>query len=45
MVLPEDVQTVLPAVAAHRLQPVDEHGSTQADTDQVRELFASVALP
>ena len=45
MVLPEDVQIVLPAVAAHRLQPVDEHGSTQADTDRVRELFASVALP
>ena len=45
MVLPEDVQTVLPAVAAHRLQPTDDHGNSQADVDQVRELFASVALP
>ncbi len=45
MILPEDVQTVLPAVAAHRLQPTDDHGNTQACVDRVRELFASVALP
>ena len=45
MILPEDVQTVLPAVAAHRLQPTDDHGNSQADVDRVRELFASVALP
>ena len=44
MILPEDVQTVLPAVAAHRLQPTDDHGNSQADVDRVRELFASVAL-
>jgi MoxR-like ATPase len=45
MVLPEDMQTVLPAVAGHRLQPADEHAGMQTDADRVRELFASVALP
>jgi MoxR-like ATPase len=45
MVLPEDVQIVLPAVAGHRLQPADEHAGTQTDEDRVRELFGSVALP
>jgi MoxR-like ATPase len=45
LVLPEDVQTVLPAVAGHRLQPADDHSGTQTDAGRVRELFESVALP
>jgi MoxR-like ATPase len=45
MVLPEDVQTVLPAVAGHRLQPVDEHTDTRTGEAYVREQFAAVALP
>jgi MoxR-like ATPase len=45
LVLPEDVQTVLPAVAGHRLQPADDHSGAQTDAGRVRELFESVALP
>ena len=45
MVLPEDVQTVLPAVAGHRLQPAEDHSGVQTDAGRVRELFEPVALP
>ena len=45
MVLPEDVQAVLPAVAGHRLQSVDEHIGRPAEEDRLRESFAAVSLP
>jgi len=43
-VLPEDVQTVLPAVVGHRLYPGEEH-LEQASADLVGRLRAAVALP
>ncbi|MBS1225363.1 MAG: ATPase [Proteobacteria bacterium] len=43
-VLPEDVQTVLPAVVGHRLHPGDEH-LEQSAADLVDRLRAAVALP
>jgi MoxR-like ATPase len=43
-VLPEDVQAVLPAVAAHRLHPADERGRLDARTI-ARQLIEAVALP
>jgi len=43
-VLPEDVQNVLPGIAAHRLQPL--HGATeQANEDAIRALLADVPVP
>ena len=42
-VLPEDVQTVLPHVAAHRLQLADEQARTSAEA--VVAPFARVAIP
>ena len=41
-VLPEDVQAVLPAVALHRLPPVEQPASHD---DAVRQLLQAVALP
>ncbi len=43
-VLPEDVQTVLPAVVGHRLHPGEEH-LEQSSVDLVGRLRAAVALP
>ena len=43
MVLPEDVQAVLPGVAAHRLRRVD--GAGHADADDIARLIQSVAIP
>jgi MoxR-like ATPase len=43
-VLPEDVQTVLPAVVGHRLYPGEEH-LEQTTADLVGRLRAAVALP
>ncbi len=40
-VLPEDVQAVFPAIAAHRLSPVD-HGDGEA---VARQILAGVAIP
>jgi len=43
-VLPEDVQSVLPGIAAHRLQPL--HGATEhANEDAIRALLADVPVP
>jgi MoxR-like ATPase len=43
-VLPEDVQTVLPAVVGHRLHPGEEH-LEQSSADLVERLRRAVALP
>ena len=43
-VLPEDVQTVLPAVVGHRLHPGEEH-LEQSSADLVRGLREAVTLP
>jgi MoxR-like ATPase len=43
-VLPEDVQTVLPAVVSHRLHP-GEDSLAQSTSDLVGFLLAAVALP
>ncbi|MDH3871584.1 MAG: MoxR family ATPase [Gammaproteobacteria bacterium] len=45
LVLPEDVQTVLPVVVSHRLHPGDEHTGSLAGTEQARILLESVAVP
>jgi MoxR-like ATPase len=43
-VLPEDVQSVLPGIAAHRLQPL--HGASErANEDTIRTLLADVPVP
>ena len=39
LVLPEDVQTVLPVVVSHRLHPGDEHTGSLAGTGQARILL------
>jgi MoxR-like ATPase len=44
LVLPEDVQTVLPSVVCHRLQPSDEH-SGQSVLALVEELVRKVPVP
>jgi len=44
MVLPEDVQAVFTAVAAHRLQPAST-AATAAGQDAVASLLAGVAIP
>lgn len=41
-VLPEDVQTVLPHVAGHRIRPVND---TTADTRALLELLCAVPIP
>ena len=43
-VLPEDVQAVLPAVAAHRLQAADDSGRLEA-AEIARRLIEAVAIP
>lgn len=43
MVLPEDVQAVLPGVAAHRLRRINSVG--HADADDIVRLTQSVAIP
>ena len=43
-VLPEDLQTVLPAVIAHRLERRDP-AATPADRDLATEIIAAVAVP
>lgn len=45
LVLPEDVQTVLPAVVSHRLPPDGELPGTLAGSGQARVLLESVAVP
>lgn len=42
-VMPEDVQIVLPHVAAHRLQPADEHTARSAEA--MVKPFSEVAIP
>lgn len=44
-VLPEDVQAVLPAVAAHRLQAQGESGAPRSPDDIARALIEAVPLP
>ena len=43
-VIPEDVQSVLPGVASHRLQAVGEHSRQNSDV-LVRDLIEAVAIP
>lgn len=43
-VVPEDLQTVLPAIVAHRLSPAGELGGTSR-TDLVTRLLQQVAIP
>lgn len=45
LVLPEDVQTVLPVVVSHRLPPEGEYTDYLASSDQARVLLESVAIP
>ena len=45
LVLPEDLQTVLPAVVNHRLPPNGEHTDSLAGNQQARVLLESVAIP
>jgi len=45
LVLPEDVQTVLPAVVSHRLPPEGEHSGSLAGPGQARVLLESVPVP
>lgn len=42
-VAPDDIQTILPQTAAHRLVPVPQAG--RGATEQVRAMLAAVALP
>jgi MoxR-like ATPase len=44
MVLPEDLQAVLPAVIGHRLQPASEQAETLSSAERVRLLLESVPL-
>jgi len=44
-VLPEDVQAVLPAVAAHRLQPPGDTSARRSADDIARRLIEAVPLP
>lgn len=43
MVLPDDVQAVLPAVACHRLRSA--HGSGHASNEEISHLIRGVAIP
>ena len=45
LVLPEDVQTVLPAVVSHRLPPDGELTGSLAGSGQARRLLEAVAVP
>jgi MoxR-like ATPase len=44
-VLPEDVQTVLPAVVGHRLHPSEDHLEQSTSASGRAQLRAGVALP
>jgi MoxR-like ATPase len=45
LVLPEDLQTVLPAVIGHRLQPVTEQAEALSVTERMRLFLESVPVP
>jgi MoxR-like ATPase len=45
LVLPEDLQTVLPAVVGHRLQARDEQSEPLAGSERVRRLLEAVPVP
>jgi MoxR-like ATPase len=42
-VTPEDVKTVFPALARHRLNPTS--GFSQSPEEQIKELLAQVPIP
>jgi MoxR-like ATPase len=45
MVVPEDVQTVFPAVVGHRLLPATEHADALSVTDRMRLFLDAVPVP
>ncbi len=45
LVLPEDLQTVLPAVIGHRLQAAEDQSDSLTGSERVRLLLESVPLP
>jgi MoxR-like ATPase len=45
LVLPEDLQTVLPAVIGHRLQPATEHAEDLSVMERMRLFLESVPVP
>jgi MoxR-like ATPase len=45
LVLPEDLQTVLPAVIGHRLQPATEHAEELSVMERMRLFLESVPVP
>jgi MoxR-like ATPase len=45
LVLPEDLQTVLPAVIGHRLQPAKEHADDLSIVERMRQFVESVPVP
>ena len=45
LVLPEDLQTVLPAVIGHRLQPATEHADDLSIVERMRQFIESVPVP
>jgi len=45
LVLPEDVQTVAPAVVGHRLRAISNKGSTSKSIDPAQDLIQSVPIP
>jgi MoxR-like ATPase len=45
MVLPEDLQSVLPAVIGHRLQPATEHAEALSVMERMRQFIDSVPVP
>jgi MoxR-like ATPase len=45
LVLPEDLQAVLPAVIGHRLQPATEQSGSLSDMECARLFLASVPVP
>lgn len=45
LVLPEDLQAVLPAVIGHRLQPATEQSESLSVPERLRQFLASVPIP
>jgi MoxR-like ATPase len=45
LVLPEDLQTILPAVIGHRLQPATEHAEDLSVMERMRLFIDSVPVP
>ena len=45
MVLPEDLQAVLPAVVGHRLQPATQHVESLSVAERMKLLLDSVSIP